>query len=363
MYARYEMLERIGNATLPEIRLADISKISQSFAPETVLALKQCIKNGEQAIIMLNRRGYAPLMFCVECKKTARCPNCDISLTYHKKREILSCHYCGYIRHVPSPCPECGNLHSIPLGDGTERIEEQINEMFQNGSAPKVLRLDKDSTRKEGKMEEILNAFAKQEAQILVGTQMLSKGHHFPNVTLAVILDADLGINFPDYRALERTFQLITQAAGRAGRGEKKGKVIIQTRDMENPFWQHILKGNYLTFYTQEIAQRQKRNYPPFTKLALIRCSFPKNKPAAKEIWDIFIKEIKQKAAQSGIRATGSIPAPLALLQGRLRFQCFIRADNWNSIRTLYASCLPKQNVLQANEIRLQFDLDPTNML
>ena len=192
---------------------------------------------------------------------------------------------------------------------------------------------------------------------------MLSKGHHFPNVTLAVILDADLGINFPDYRALERTFQLITQAAGRAGRGEKKGKVIIQTRDMENPFWQHILKGNYLTFYTQEIAQRQKRNYPPFTKLALIRCSFPKNKPAAKEIWDIFIKEIKQKAAQSGIRATGSIPAPLALLQGRLRFQCFIRADNWNSIRTLYASCLPKQNVLQANEIRLQFDLDPTNML
>ncbi len=362
-YERYEMLERIGNATLPEIQLADISKNSQSFAPETILALKNCIKNGEQAIIMLNRRGYAPIMFCVECKKTARCPNCGISLTYHKKREILSCHYCGYIRHVPSPCPECGNLHSIPLGDGTERIEEQINAMFQNGSAPKVLRLDKDSTRKEGKMEEILNAFAKQEAQILVGTQMLSKGHHFPNVTLAIILDADLGINFPDYRALERTFQLITQAAGRAGRGEKKGKVIIQTRDMENPFWQHILKGNYLTFYTQEIAQRQKRNYPPFTKLALIRCSFPKDKAAAKEIWDTFINDIRKKATQMEIRATGSIPAPLALLQGRLRFQCFVRADNWNSIRTLYASCLPKQSVLQANEIRLQFDLDPTNML
>lgn len=362
-YERYEMLERIGNATLPEIQLADISKNSQSFAPETILALKNCIKNGEQAIIMLNRRGYAPIMFCVECKKTARCPNCGISLTYHKKREILSCHYCGYIRHVPSPCPECGNLHSIPLGDGTERIEEQINAMFQNGSAPKVLRLDKDSTRKEGKMEEILNAFAKQEAQILVGTQMLSKGHHFPNVTLAIILDADLGINFPDYRALERTFQLITQAAGRAGRGEKKGKVIIQTRDMENPFWQHILKGNYLTFYAQEIAQRQKRNYPPFTKLALIRCSFPKDKAAAKEIWDTFINDIRKKATQMEIRATGSIPAPLALLQGRLRFQCFVRADNWNSIRTLYASCLPKQSVLQTNEIRLQFDLDPTNML
>lgn len=368
IYERYEMLERIGNATLPEIQLADIGSVSQSFAPETILALKQCIKNGEQAIILLNRRGYAPLMFCVECKKTARCPNCDISLTYHKKREILSCHYCGYIRHVPSPCPDCGNLHSIPLGDGTERIEEQINEMFRSELssdtfAPKVLRLDKDSTRREGKMEEILNAFAKQEAQILVGTQMLSKGHHFPNVTLAVILDADLGINFPDYRALERTFQLITQAAGRAGRGEKKGKVIIQTRDINNPFWQHILKGNYLTFYEQEIAQRQKRKYPPFTKLALIRGSFPKDKPEARQIWDSFMQEIKQKATQLGIRATGSIPAPLAILQGRLRFQCFVRADNWNSIRSLYASCLPKQSVLQANEMRVQFDLDPTNML
>lgn len=368
VYERYEMPERIGNAVLPEVQLADIGKVSQSFAPETILALKQCIKNGEQAIILLNRRGYAPLMFCVECKKTARCPNCDISLTYHKKREILSCHYCGYIRHVPSPCPDCGNLHSIPLGDGTERIEEQISQLFRNELssdtfAPKVLRLDKDSTRKEGKMEEILNAFAKQEAQILVGTQMLSKGHHFPNVTLAVILDADLGINFPDYRALERTFQLITQASGRAGRGEKKGKVIIQTRDINNPFWQHILKGSYLTFYEQEIAQRKKRGYPPFTKLALIRCSFPKDKPEAKQVWDSFMQEIKQKATALGIRATGSIPAPLAILQGRLRFQCFVRADNWNSIRTLYASCLPKQNILQANEMRMQFDLDPTNML
>lgn len=368
IYERYEMLERIGNATLPEIQLADIGKISQSFAPETILALKQCIKNGEQAIILLNRRGYAPLMFCVECKKTARCPNCDISLTYHKKREILSCHYCGYIRHVPSPCPNCGNLHSIPLGDGTERIEEQISELFRSELssdtfAPKVLRLDKDSTRKEGKMEEILNTFAKQEAQILVGTQMLSKGHHFPNVTLAVILDADLGINFPDYRALERTFQLITQAAGRAGRGEKKGKVIIQTRDINNPFWQHILKGNYLTFYEQEIAQRKKRGYPPFTKLALIRGSFPKDKPEARQVWDSFMQDIKQKAAKMGIRATGSIPAPLAILQGKLRFQCFVRADNWNIIRSLYASCLPKQSILQANEMRVQFDLDPTNML
>ncbi len=365
LYERFEMQERIGSASLPETELADISQTTQSFAPQTILALKDCISKGEQAVILLNRRGYAPLMFCVECKKTARCPNCDISLSYHKKREILSCHYCGYIRHVPSPCPECGNMHGIPIGDGTERIEEQITELFQNSGSfpPKVLRLDKDSTRREGKMEEILNAFAKQEAQILVGTQMLSKGHHFPNVTLAVILDADLGINFPDYKALERTFQLITQASGRAGRGDKKGRVIIQTRDTQNPFWQHILKGNYLTFYAQEISRRKKRSYPPFAKLALIRCSFPKEKTEARQIWENFSKEIKQKAAQTGIRATGSIPAPLALLQGRLRFQCFIRAENWNAVRTLYASCLPKQNILQNNDMRLSLDLDPTNML
>lgn len=365
IYPRFEMQERIGSATLPEIALTDISKCSQTFAPETVLALKDCIKKGEQAVVMLNRRGYAPVMYCTECQKTARCPHCDIALSYHKKREILSCHYCGYIRPVPSPCPECGSLHAIPLGDGTERIEEYITELFQNSSAfpPNILRLDKDSTRKEGKTEEILNAFANQEAQILVGTQMLSKGHHFPNVTLAVIADADLGINFPDYRALERTFQLITQASGRAGRGEKKGKVIIQTRDPKNPFWQHILNGNYLTFYKQEIAQRKKRNYPPFVKLALIRASFPKDNAKAKEIWEQFVKELKQKAASAGIRTTGSIPAPIALLQGRLRFQCFVRADSWNIIRSLYASCLPKQNVLQNSELRISFDLDPVNML
>ena len=364
-YQRFEMLDRIGNAELPEVDLVDISQTSQTFAPETIKALKDCIDKGEQAIIMLNRRGYAPIMYCVECKKTARCPHCDISLSYHKKREILSCHYCGYLRHVPSPCPDCGSVHSIPLGDGTERIEEQISEIFQNSSKfpPAVLRLDKDSTRREGKMEEILNAFANQEAQILVGTQMLSKGHHFPNVTLVIIADADLGINFPDYRAHERTFQLITQAAGRAGRGEKKGKVIIQTRDKNNSFWKHILKGNYLTFYEEEILLRKKRSYPPFTKLALIRCSYPKDNKNAQKIWEDFIRALKAKANELGIRATGSIPAPITMLQGRLRFQCFIKASNWNMIRSIYASTIPKQSILQNNDIRLHFDLDPVNML
>ncbi len=364
-YQRVEMLERIGTAELPEMQLVDISHVSQTFAPETILALKDCIQKGEQAIIMLNRRGYAPIMYCVECKKIVRCPHCDISLSYHKKREILSCHYCGYLRHVPSPCPFCGSLHSVPLGEGTERIEEQITEIFQNSSTfpPAVLRLDKDSTRREGKMEEILNAFAKQEAQILVGTQMLSKGHHFPNVTLVIIADADLGINFPDYKAHERTFQLITQAAGRAGRGEKKGKVIIQTRDKDNSFWKHILSGNYLTFYEEEILARQKRLYPPFIKLALIRCSYPKDNKNAPQIWEEFTRTLRKKASELGIRATGSIPAPITMLQGRLRFQCFIKASNWNVIRSLYASTLPKQNILQNNDIRLHFDLDPVNML
>lgn len=364
-YERFEMTERIGGAALPEIRLADISKNGQSFAPETVLALKECIGKGEQAVIMLNRRGYAPVMFCAECKTAARCPHCGISLSYHKKREILSCHYCGYIRRVPIPCPECGSVHAVPLGDGTERIEEQIQNLFQDSGIfpPKVLRLDKDSTRREGRMEEILNSFAKQEAQILVGTQMLSKGHHFPNVTLAVIADADLGINFPDYRAQERTFQLITQAAGRAGRGGKKGQVIIQTRDTRNPFWQFILNGDYPAFYRQETALRQKRNYPPFVKLALIRASFPKDSAQAQKIWEQFAGQIKQNAGPRGIRATGSIPAPLAMLQGRLRFQCFLRADNWNGIRSLYADFLPKQSTLQNCGLRINLDLDPANML
>ena len=207
---------RVGGGTLPAIRLVDIRSVdcaeSQFRGPGDALRAQGDGGAGGSGVILLNRRGYAPLMYCIDCGKVARCPHCDIGLTYHKGRERLVCHYCGYSVPFPSPCPSCKGLHFHPMGQGTERVEEYIGTLLPPGG--RVLRLDRDSTRRPGRMEEILESFARQEAQVLVGTQMLSKGHHFPHVTLAVVADGDIGLNLPDYRAAERTFQLLVQCIG-----------------------------------------------------------------------------------------------------------------------------------------------------
>ena len=224
LFPRADLPHRVGGGSLPAIELIDIRRNSSRslLAPASVETLRETVLRGEQAVVLLNRRGYSPLMYCLDCGQTARCPHCDIGLTYHKRREQLVCHYCGHTRPFPSPCPRCGGLQYLPMGEGTERLEERLAGEELIGALPpggRILRLDRDSTRRPGSMEEILNAFARQEAQVLIGTQMLSKGHHFPHVTLALIADADLGLNLPDYRAAERTFELLLQSAGRAGRG------------------------------------------------------------------------------------------------------------------------------------------------
>lgn len=361
-YERFEMKERFGNATLPDIHLIDIKGCKNSLAPESILALKECIKQGNQAMIMLNRRGFAPVMYCLDCKKTARCPHCDISLAYHKKKQKLVCHYCGYNLPVSTPCSHCNSIHFLPLGEGTERLEEEISALMNTPTNPvQILRLDRDSTRREGRMEEILNSFAKQEAQILIGTQMLSKGHHFPHVSLVIIADADLGLNFPDYRAAERTFQLLTQAAGRAGRGEKKGTVLIQTRDTTHYCWDFIRNNCYDEFYAHEIRLREKRQYPPFVRLALIRVSFDRNQ--APTLWHEFMERIKNTAKNTNMKVLGPSPAPIAFLQGRLRFMALIKGQNWQEIRTLYVQSLPPSDLCKKHAMKFSLDIDPINML
>ncbi|MBQ9104523.1 MAG: primosomal protein N', partial [Mailhella sp.] len=203
------LTHRVGGGTLPEIELVDIKEqpASRLLSPRAIEALRETVQRGEQAVVMLNRRGYAPLMYCLDCGTVARCPNCDIALTYHKRREQMVCHYCSHARPYPSSCAKCGSLNFLPMGEGTEKLEESLAGEELAGALPpggRVLRLDRDSTSRPGRMEEILTAFARQEAQVLVGTQMLSKGHHFPNVTLALIVDGDMGLNLPDYRSAER---------------------------------------------------------------------------------------------------------------------------------------------------------------
>ena len=353
--------ERVGGGTLPRIQLVDISGQAGSedlLAPESEAALKETLTRGEQAVVLLNRRGYAPCMYCLDCHKPARCPHCEIGLTYHKNREKLICHYCGYAVSFPVVCPHCKGLHYLPMGQGTEKLAEHLGTLV----APhgKVLRLDRDSTRVPGRMEAILEAFARQEAQILVGTQMLSKGHHFPQVTLALVADGDLGLNLPDYRAAERTFQLLLQSAGRAGRGHKPGSVLIQTRDVSHYCWKYVQEGDFEGFYAEELARRQKRRYPPFVRLALIRISHAldwKEGPAALAALGA---ELRRLGRESNVSVLGPAPAPLALLRGQKRFHCLLKADDWNSLRQIYAQA---ERLVDARQLRLFLDLDPMNML
>ena len=353
--------QRVGGSALPSIQLVDISGQTGDeglLAPESTAALKAVLARGEQAVVLLNRRGYAPLMYCLDCHKVARCPHCEIGLTYHKGRERLVCHYCGYSLPFPVVCPHCKGMHYLPMGEGTEKLAENL--ALLAGPQGNVLRLDRDSTRRPGRMEEILEAFARQEAQILVGTQMLSKGHHFPNVTLALVADGDLGLNLPDYRAAERTFQLLMQSAGRAGRGQKSGSVIIQTRETQHYCWDFIQRGDFEGFYAEEIARREKRRYPPFVRLALIRMSFAVDYAQGPAELSALGATLRTLGRAAGLSVLGPAPAPLALLRGRKRFHCLLKGQDWNTLRQVFAQA---SQTVDPRHIRILLDLDPVNML
>ena len=360
----HELPHRVGGGTLPAVRLVSLAKglgatENGVLAPESLDALEACVKRGDQAVILLNRRGYAPLMYCLSCAQVLQCPQCSISLTYHKGRERVVCHYCGYSHAYPMPCPSCNGLHFLPMGEGTEKLEESLAPRLPSGA--RILRLDRDSTRRSGMVESILNAFARKEAQVLIGTQMLSKGHHFPDVTLVIAADADIGLNLPDYRATERTFQLLVQASGRSGRGEKAGEVIIQTRDPNHYCWEFVKTSDYAGFYAKEIALRERRRYPPFVNLALLRISFSKDSSKGEALMEEVSRAIRARAREAGLTVLGPAPAPLTALRGMRRFHCLIKADNWASVRELYTLAMKKAG--RSGTLRLTLDLDPVNML
>jgi primosomal protein N' (replication factor Y) len=308
---------------------------------------------------MLNRRGYSTVMYRMTCEEVPKCPDCQVGLTYHKLRERLVCHYCGFTHPYPMPCAKCGSTMFVPMGDGTERLEEYFQGSL--GHDVSILRMDRDSARRQERLDEILRRFAAGEAQVLVGTQMLSKGHHFPGVTLVVVANADMGLNLPDYRASERTFQLLVQVSGRAGRGERPGQVLIQTRNPAHPFWSFVLNADYAGFYEREIAQRQRFRYPPFTRLALLRLSCPAGAEHLQQCLSGFAKALREAARPLGVDVLGPAPAPLAQLKGRKRFNCLLKCQDWQPIRSLF-SALARSGAVPES-FRLDLDLDPVNML
>lgn len=301
-YGLVVLKERYGDAQLPEIRLVDIKKerkektLVKEFSSELLTEINQNLGNKEQTIIFLNRRGYAPYLNCQECNWIGQCDQCAVSLTYHMSEKTLVCHYCGHRESVPKICPACGSTKVKAMGVGTEKIEEDLYEIFPSS---KILRMDLDTTRTKNAYQNIIGEFEKGEVDILVGTQMVSKGLDFDHVSLVGIYNADKMIHYPDFRAAERAFQLITQVSGRAGRRAQKGRVLIQTASPQNKILQLVLQNDYEGFYETELIDREGYNYPPFSRII-----------------EITVKDINQTLAH---QAAAHLAAALEVELGKTR--------------------------------------------
>lgn len=282
IYEKLTLTERYNKNPLPEVKVVDMRKEIKMgnktiFSKELFLEMEKTLKEKKQIILFLNRRGYSTFVSCRECGYVLRCPNCGVSLTYHKNGNSCTCHYCGYTEPIPNVCPKCNSKYIRYFGSGTEKVEETVCELFEDAS---VARLDLDTMKKKGAVEKILKDFGDGKTNILTGTQLVAKGLDFKNIGLVGIISADVSLNIPDYRSSERTFQLITQAAGRAGRGNEKGKVVIQTYTPEHYAVESAASQDYESFYKTEIELRELMEYPPFTDLIQIVFSSKKDNDA-----------------------------------------------------------------------------------
>ncbi len=302
-YGLVSLTERFGTAQLPDIQLVDIKKekkektMKQGFSSVLINALEHNIKKGEQAILFQNRRGYAPYVTCQECAYIPKCNNCNVTLTYHMYSSELRCHYCGHKQNLPVECPACGAVKIKTVGYGTEKLEDEMKEIVPEA---RVRRMDLDTTRKKNAYQNIINEFENGNIDVLVGTQMVSKGLDFDKVSLVGIFDADRLLYFADFRSHERAFQLITQVSGRAGRREQKGQVIIQTSNMEHQTLQKVIKGDYEGLFSEEILEREKYGYPPYTRLIKLTVRHTEKKIAF-EAAEVLAENLRIKIGQERV--------------------------------------------------------------
>jgi primosomal protein N' (replication factor Y) len=331
--SRYRPLEQQAEMIdLPPVQVLDMRRELKSgnrsiFSRALQSSLSQVLRNGQQAILFLNRRGTATYVFCRDCGYSLRCPNCDMPLTYHSPRSALTCHHCGYRRKMPKSCPNCGGKRIRQYGTGTEKVEAEVHEMFPQA---RTLRWEYETTRKKGAHDLILEHFVAHRADVLVGTQMLAKGLDLPLVTLVGVVLADVGLNLPDYRAAERTFQVLTQVSGRAGRSPLGGKVVLQTFEPDHYVIQSAARHDYAAFYRQELEYRRQLGYPPFAKLVRLEyrhLNAGQAESAAKDL----ASQIKVWLSAEDRRAThmiGPVPCFFARLNGMYRWQIILRGPN-----------------------------------
>ena len=350
-----------ATALLPQVEIVDLRYVGAGPGGDRLVsltlfrALEACLARREQAILFLNRRGFAPSLICGSCGEIVRCPNCSVSLTLHRARgESLQCHYCDYVVEVPQRCAKCGASKLSEEGSGTERIEATLKQQLPTA---RVARLDRDVAA-GAKSEQVIERVRAGEVDILVGTQMVTKGHDLPNVTLVGVLNADAALSMPDFRASERTFHLLVQVAGRAGRGDAPGKVLIQTRQPEHPAIAFALRHDVPGFIEQEMRDREELRFPPFSRLALVRFDALDEGQALAECGRI--AAIARLAAPAGVEVLGPTPAPLARLRNRYRFRFVLRAADRKPLRD---ALLAVARASLHRQVRMAIDVDPVNML
>jgi len=365
-YHLAKLEERIAGRKLAAVEVVDMRQEFRETHTQMPLSrkLKEEIETqlraSAQTMLLLNRRGYSWFLLCRSCGQTQRCVNCSVSLTYHRREQRLSCHYCGYSTAVPSVCPDCGSEYLHYVGEGTEKIEHKFAELFPGA---RVARLDRDVARRRGEFLRVLDEFRRGKIDILVGTQLIAKGHDFPGVTLVGVVSADIGLGLPDFRAAERTFQLVTQVAGRAGRGDAPGRVLVQTFYPEHYAIRLAADQNYHGFFSKEMGFRRMMHYPPITALANIVAQHEKLERAAevaKEIGDFFSKVEGQFP---GIKILGPGPAPLAKVERRYRIQYLLKSNSRANLHALLKQLVHHctQSAIQPRDVMI--DVDPVNIM
>jgi primosomal protein N' (replication factor Y) (superfamily II helicase) len=365
---KYEYLplpNRIGNRPLARAEIVDMRQVFKqagkdtSFSKDLVEAIEETHAKGEQSIILLNRRGFSQFVLCRSCGETIRCRNCDITLTFHKRENRLICHYCNHREKPPHSCPQCKSQYLYFMGEGTEQIEDMLKRKF---SHLRIARIDRDTTSRRKEMEQILEQFSDGEIDMLVGTQMLAKGHDFHNVTLVGVISVDAGLALPDFRSAERTFQLLTQVAGRAGRGSLQGRVLIQTYYPEHYALRHAQTQNYDAFYAEEIVFRRNLAYPPFVAMASVLIKHS-NYNYAFDNAQILKECLIKNNTENMCRILGVAPAPLARLKNEFRLQILVKAKNRAKLRETLDFALHDAEERFCDLRIVNVEIDPINLL
>ena len=361
MNKNYELLvmkKRANNMVLPDVHIVDmkeeIKRGNYTFSKLLIDKINEKISKGEQVILLLNRRGYSPLIKCSKCGEVEKCPNCDISLTYHKSSDSLRCHYCNYTKKCPSKCMKCGSTDIKGIGLGTEKLEQEIIDKFK----ARVIRMDADTTSKKGMHEKIIKEFGEGKYDILLGTQMIAKGLDFPKVTLVGVINADMSLCVPDFRSSERTFQLLSQVSGRAGRGKYPGEVIIQTFNPEHYSIRYAKNHDYLNFYKEEMAIRKQLNYSPYYFITLVRISCKDYEEGFKHANKI--KDYLEKNLSSDTILLGPTMASMFKINNIYNYQCIIK---YKKDLKLKDTLINIDNIYKTNnKVNVEIDVDPIRL-